>query len=110
MKVTFMMHFVEWMRLKNPEITEMELVEITARVKLPEQKNVRSVKRDASICLGLIYLYNPSIGDPHIWERFASRAHFHLACFSRRSKPIIVNLRVYSTCFPRVPEVDNNFT
>lgn len=65
------------------------------------------MKRDASICLGLIHLYTLNIGDPHIWDYFASGVHFHLACFIRRSKPIIVNLGVCSTCFPKVPELDN---
>lgn len=65
------------------------------------------VKRDASICLGLIHLCTLSIGDPHSGDYFASGVHFHSTCFIRRSKPIIVSLGVYSTCFPRVPKLDN---
>lgn len=43
MKVTFEMLFVEWMSLKNLEITEIELVEVTAWEKLLEQKQMRSL-------------------------------------------------------------------
>lgn len=74
-----------------------------------EENREYIVKSNASICLGPAYLSNPNIGDPHMWECFASRAHFQLACFVRRSKPIIVNLSVYSSHFPRVQEVDNSF-
>lgn len=65
------------------------------------------VKRDASICLGLTHHYTLSIGDPYSGDYFASGVHFHSTCFIRRSKPIIVSLGVYSTCFPRVPKLDN---
>lgn len=65
------------------------------------------VKRDASMCLGLTHLYTLSIGDPYSGDYFASGVHFHSTCFIRRSKPIIISLGVYSTCFPRVPKLDN---
>ena len=65
------------------------------------------MKREASICLGLFHLYNLSTGDSHSWDHFASRAHLHLACCIRRSKPIFVTLGVYSTYLPRVSELDN---
>lgn len=109
MKVTFEIHFGGMNEASEPRNHRGRIGRNNCMGKLnrAEEKSGVSVKREPSICLGLIHLYNVKISDPHNGDDFASRVCFHSICFVRRSKPITVNLGVYSTYFPRVPGLAN---